>query len=232
MLRWFIPALLSGIAALFVCLPMRWAAGWVLPDNIKTLAPELQMQGTLWNGTVSGLPIFGTANVSTSPLARQVEIEAGEGRNYVAGTLSPTGAKAVDFRMDFASVPFTDGRLTGLRGDFTAKISDMQIEANACKTAAGTARTDVLQRNGGTVDWTGPELTGPIRCENGALIVDMAGRDAQQRINATIKIMPSGTYRAEVKVRTSRQEADAVLPLFGFSRAGQNFVLTEQGKWR
>ena len=232
MLRWFLPAILSGIIAVGVCFPLRWAAAWVLPDNIKTLAPDLKMQGTIWSGTLSGLPLFGTANVNISPAARQVKFEAGQGRNYVSGLLFPSGAEAVDFRMDFATVPFTDGRLRGLRGDFTAQISEMQIAEQSCQAATGSARTDVLQRNGGTIQWTGPELTGPIRCEDGSVVVDMSGQDPQQNINAVIKILPNGTYRAELNVRTSRPEADAVLPLFGFSRSGQSFVLTEQGKWR
>ena len=232
MLRWFLPAILSGIAAVAVCLPLRWAAAWVLPDNIKTIAPDLKMHGTIWRGTLSGLPLFGTANVNISPAARQIEFEGGDGRNYVSGSLSPSVAKALDLRVNFADVPFTDGRLKGLRGDFMAEISEMQFAENVCQSAAGSASTDVLQRNGGTIQWTGPELSGPVRCEDGAVIVDMSGKDAQQNINASIKIMPNGTYRAELKVRTKRPEADAVLPLFGFSRSGQSFVLTEQGKWR
>ena len=232
MLKWVLPALLSGAAALIVCMPLRWAASWVLPDNVITLAPDLQITGTVWRGTVSGVPLLGTANVKTSPFARRVEFEAGEGRNFISGLLTPSEVSDLDFRMDFSTIPFTDGRLRGLRGDFTAQISEMKIADNACVSAAGSAKTDVLQRNGGTVQWTGPELSGPIQCEEGSLIVNMSGQDAQQKILAIIKLNPNGTYRAEVDVRTARPEADAVLPLFGFSRSGQSFVLTEQGKWR
>ena len=232
MLRWVLPALLSGVAAMVACLPLGWAASWVLPDSVKTLAPDLEMTGTVWRGTVSGLPLLGTANVETSPFARRAAFEAGEGRNFVSGVLPPSEAKDVTIRMDVSTIPFTDGRLRGLRGDFTAQISEIILADQACASAIGTAKTDVLQRNGGTVQWTGPELSGPIQCEDGALVANMSGQDAQQKIIAVITIMPNGTYRAEVDVRTARPEADAVLPLFGFSRAGQSFVLTEQGKWR
>ena len=232
MLRWIFPALLSGFVALAAFFPMRWAAGFVLPDNVETLAPNLDMKGTIWRGTVSGLPLFGTANLNIAPLSRSVKFQSGQDRNYIAGHVSPSEATDVDFRMNFATVPFTDGRLQGLRGDFAAQISEMKISGDTCHSAIGTARTDVLQRNGGKIQWTGPELTGPIRCEDGALIADLSGKDAQQTITALIRLIPDGTYRADVNVRTVRVEADAVLPLFGFTRSGQSFVLTEQGKWR
>lgn len=229
---WVLPAVVSGIVALAAFFPIRWAAGFVLPDNIDTIAPDLEMRGTIWRGSVSGLPIFGTANVKIAPLSRSAEIESGQGRNYVSGNASPSGIKDLDFRMDLSTVPFTDGRLQGLRGEFVAQISELKIVDQSCQSATGTSRTDVLQRNGGQIQWTGPELSGPIRCENGVLIADLSGKDAQQTISALVKLSPDGTYRADVNVRTLRQEADAVLPLFGFSRSGQNFVLTEQGKWR
>ena len=232
MLRWILPALLSGVVALIACFPMRWAAGWALPDDVKTMAPDLDMRGTIWRGTVSGLPLFGTANVNIAPLSRSLNIQSGQGANYFAGLISPSEATDVDVRMDFATVPFTDGRLQGLRGDFTAQISQMSFSGQSCEAATGTARTDVLQRNGGTIDWTGPELAGPIRCEEGALIANLSGQDAQQKITALIRLIPDGTYRADINVQTRRVEADAVLPLFGFSRSGRSFVLTEQGKWR
>ena len=232
MLRWVSPALFSGVVALLACFPMQWVAAWVLPDNLKVIAPDLDMHGIIWGGTVSGLPLFGTANLNIAPLSRRVEFESGQGRNYVAGVVSPSKATDIDFRMNFATVPFTDGRLQGLRGDFTAQISEMKISKETCESATGAARTDVLQRNGGTIQWTGPELAGPIRCEDGALIADLSGKDEQQTIKALIRLIPDGTYRADISVSTFREEADAVLPLFGFSRSGRSFILTEQGKWR
>lgn len=232
MLRWILPALLSGVVALLACFPLGWAASFVLPDTVKTLVPDMDMKGTIWQGTVSGLPLFGTANLKVAPLSRQVEFQSGEGGNYISGQASPTELKDIDFRMDLGTVPFTDGRLQGLRGHFSTQIANMQIANETCQSAEGAAKTDVLQRNGGKIQWTGPELSGPIRCENGALVADLSGKDAQQNISALVTLAADGTYRVDIDVRTARAEADAVLPLFGFSRSGQSFKLTEQGKWR
>jgi len=113
---------------------MRWAANLVLPDSLAAFAPDLKLHGTVWQGTASGLPVFGTANLDVAPLGRRLEFQAGRARNYLSGQLSPREAKDIDFRLDFASVPFTDGRLQGLNGDFIAEISDAQIEGQTCKS--------------------------------------------------------------------------------------------------
>ena len=232
MKRWILPALISGLIALVAFLPLGWVAGFAVPDNIKSLAPDLDYHGTVWNGTVTGLPIFGAANVDITPLSRRALIHSGQGQNYLSADIGTRSAKDVDLRVNLATIPFTDGRLQGLRGMLNAQISDMQIENQSCTSANGTVTTDVLQRNGGTVQWTGPELTGPIRCEEGALIADLKGRDSMQTISALIRMSPDNTYRVDINVRTARVEADAVLPIFGFTRSGKNFVLVEQGRWR
>jgi len=232
MLRWIFPALLSGLVAVAAFLPLGWAAGLVLPNEVKTLAPNLSYQGTIWRGTVSGLPIFETANVDITPMSRRALIQSGEGQNYLSADIGPSLAKDMDLRVDLATLPLTDGRLQGLRGLLNAQISEMEIENQSCKSAKGTLTTDVLQRNGGNIQWTGPELKGPIRCEEGALIADLQGRDAQQNISALIRMAPDNSYRVDITVRTTRAEADAVLPIFGFRRKGNAFVLVEQGRWR
>ncbi len=232
MFRWILPALLSGLIALFAFLPLAWVAGFLVTDDVKAVAPELAYQGTVWNGTVSGLPVFGTANVKTALLSRSASVQAGEGENYLSAELTPKTATDVDLRVSFANLPLNDGRLQGLQGLLVAEISELNFEGNRCVSARGTVRTDVLQRNGGAIQWTGPELTGPISCEGGALLAVMTGRDAEQAIEANIRMAPDGVYRADISVQTNRAEADAVLPLFGFTRSGGSFMLTEQGRWR
>jgi len=166
------------------------------------------------------------------PRSRRALIQSGQGQNYISADIGSRSARDIDLRINLATLPFTDSRLQGLRGTLNAQISNMEIENQSCVSATGTVNTDVLQRNGGLVQWTGPELTGPIRCEEGALIADLKGRDAQQNIEALIRMSPDTTYRVDITVRTNRAEADAVLPIFGFTRSGQNFVLIEQGRWR
>jgi len=232
MFRWFFPALLSGLIALIAFLPLGWAASWFAPDEIDQLAPDLKYGGTIWDGSLSGLPLFGDANFKISPLSRAAKLQSGNGQNYLIAAVQPGVAKDVVLKVDVATIPFTDGRLQGLRGEANMKISELKFEGQSCLSAEGTVQTDVLRRNGGTANWVGPDMSGPIRCEDGVIIADMMGNDAEQNIQALIRLSPDNTYRADITVRTSRVEANAILPLFGFSRSGQNFVLTEQGRWR
>jgi hypothetical protein len=232
MFRWILPALLSGIIALFAFFPLSWAAGFFVPDEAKVFAPDLAFKGTVWNGSLSGIPVFGAANFEASVLSRRVSIQSGEGRNYLSAEVMPNLAEDIDLRVNFEDLPLNDGRLQGLQGALAAQISELKFDGQSCVSAAGVLRTDVLQRNGGSIQWTGPELSGPVTCKDGSLLAALAGRDADQDIEADIKFAPDGLYRADISVRTRREEADAILPLFGFSRSGGSFLLTEQGRWR
>jgi hypothetical protein len=232
MLRWILPAAVAGIAAIVFALPLAWVAPRFVPADVKTAAPNLTFSGTVWNGHISGIPFFDSANFDLAPLAGQADITAGNRRNYLSGRIGRSMAEDLSLRADLASFPSNDGRLQGLRGELVIRISEIKFTEAGCESATGSARTDVLQRNGGSIQWTGPGLEGPIRCEAGAVIADLSGEDAQQSITALIRLSPDGTYRADVTARTDRVEADAVLPLFGFSRSGRDFKLTEQGRWR
>jgi len=83
MFRLILPALLSGLIAIVCWLPLGLVAGFAVPDNVKTLAPDLDFHGTVWNGTVTGLPIFGSANLDITPLSRRALIQSGEGKPSV-----------------------------------------------------------------------------------------------------------------------------------------------------
>jgi hypothetical protein len=217
-------ALCAGVAHL----PLGWVAPSFMPDGIGAL----DYRGTVWNGSISGLPIFDAATVKVHPLRRSVDLKAGDGASYASGLLRRTSAENLRLRLPLSALPLTDGRLQGLKGRVDVDIATADYTPTGCTAATGTVRTDILQRNGGTIDWTGPELSGPIRCEDGALLAELTGRDAAQQIDILLRLQPDGVYRAEVSARTTRVEADAVLPMFGFTRDGSVFRLTEQGRWR
>lgn len=226
--RLILLAAVSALAAFTLSLPLSWAASLFVPKEL----PKLTYQGTIWNGTVSDIPVFGTANFKLHPLSLSADVETGEGKNYLAATASRTEARDVRVVIDLSTLPLTDQRLQNVFGTVTATLSKLGYTPEGCTSAEGNIHTDVLQRNGGTINWVGPELSGPVSCENGALLATVSGQDAEQSVEAMMRFSPDGTYRADITARTSRQEAGALLPLFGFTRVGQDFKLTEQGKWR
>ncbi len=107
----------------------------------------------------------------------------------------------------------------------TARVS------KSCEAATGTIRTDVLKRNKARFQWQGPELSGPINCENGEIVATLSGQDSRTEIEAVARINLSGSYRLETSVSSRDPEAAALLPLYGFQRSGGRFTLTEQGQW-
>ena len=226
--RWIILAILAGLGASIAVLPLSWVASPFVPDELS----DLKFHGTIWNGTASNIPVFETANVKLDPLSLSVQVESGDGVNYLTGLVSTNYASDIDLVVDLSTLPLTDQRVSGLSGTVRMSLSEIKFDRESCLVANGSVITDVLQRNQPRLNWTGPELSGPISCEDGALIANISGQDQQQTIKALMRFSPNGTYRVDLSAQTSRSEAGAILPLFGFSRSGTEYKLTEQGKWR
>lgn len=226
--RWFILAILAGFAASIAVLPLSWVATPFVPDELS----ELKFHGTIWNGTASNIPVFETANVNLKPLSLSAQIESGNGVNYLTGLASTNHARDIALIVDLVTLPLTDQRVRGLAGTVNMTLTEIKYDRQTCLSANGSVTTDVLQRNQARLNWTGPALSGPISCEDGSLIANISGQDQQQTIKALMRFSPDGTYRVDLSAQTSRSEAGAILPLFGFSRSGTEYKLTEQGKWR
>ena len=226
--RWIILALLAGLAASIAVLPLSWVVSPFVPDELS----DLKFHGTIWNGSATNIPVFETANVKLSPVSLSAHIASGNGVNYLAGHVSTDRAHDIDLVVDLSTLPLTDQRVRGLAGTVRMALLDIKYEGQSCLSADGSAMTDVLQRNQARLNWTGPELSGPISCEDGSLIANISGQDQQQTIKALMRFSPNGTYRVDLSAQTSRSEAGAILPLFGFTRSGTEYKLTEQGKWR
>ena len=218
---------LGAIVAGVTALPLAWVAPIFAPDDLP-----LTYSGTIWSGEIGNIPVFDRAQITPKPPSFSADITAGNGTNFATGQVYNGGARDMTLQLNIASLPITDQRLSNLRGMIRANVSDIQYNAKGCISASGTVTTDVLQRNGGAVDWVGPALSGPISCEDGNLRASLSGRDADQEISADVTLMPDSIYRALIRANSQRPEADAILPLFGFTRDGRDFQLTEQGRWR
>lgn len=226
MRRAFIAAgVIGALSALVVGFPLRWVAPSFVADGA-----DFNYSGTIWAGRVSNVPIFAAFKYKLAGLS--VDVQGQNGANVMVGNLGRTRAKDMDVQIDLSTLPMTDPRLQGLVGQLSATLDDVRWTDAGCTAAAGRVATDILQRNGGAINWTGPNLAGPISCEDGHIIARLRGKDTEQSVAADVTLMLNGDYRAEITVSTDRVEAPAVLPMFGFTGTNRDFRLTEQGRWR
>lgn len=128
-------------------------------------------------------------------------------------------------------IAYFDNRLAGIEGDFNADISEATF-GQSCEAASGIARTDVLMRNRAAWDWAGPNLSGPVTCEGGNVVMALSGQQGQEVVQVDIILSPNGQYRYELSIQSADQRAGFALPLFGFEARGEAFVLAETGNWQ
>lgn len=232
--RFIALGVISAAAAILINLPLKWIAPHLMPEG---LGQAISYTGTIWDGQVRGLDYIGSANFKLSikelflnglPLEFKSESPA----MLISGKASQTQLKDIRFIGTLAKLPTRDGRLKELAGQVNILLAEMQIAEGNCTSAKGQITIDFLMLNRPRWQWQGPELTGPIRCENGELVVNLMGKDNNQNIRADLRLFKDGRYAANFTVQTSQPEAGVVLPLYGFELVGRDYKLTEQGQWR
>ena len=232
--RYFVLAVLFGALFAFISkLPLGWVAPHFMPQQA---GKNLRYSGTIWNGQITGIDYLGRAQFK---LALKALLTGGLPLSFntasPAITMSGQGSakKLSDLRFagQLAQLPTRDGRLKDLAGQVNFTVSEMEF-GETCQSASGRAMTDFLGRNRALWQWAGPVLSGPISCEGGDLIVNLAGSEADQTIRADLRLSPNGSYSAAISVQTRQPEAGVVLPLYGFEAVNGEFRLTERGQWR
>jgi len=214
-------------------LPLSWVAPKFIPkDNIGSL----QYGGTVWEGHVLGFPGFGPITIDTNPGKALTgkpffALETRSANLSARGAAKPGLFSNVTVQGNMAHIAAIDPRFAGLTGNFQMKLKDMVFE-KTCTSALGTVSTDVLTRNGKNMGWSGPNLSGPLSCEDGAFKMELSGKDNRQSIKAVVRIIPDGTFRADVDVLTNDMRAGAVLPIYGFQPKNGGYSLLESGRWQ
>ena len=224
---------MGAVIGLVMHPPLAWIAPHIMPDE---LGSNIRYYGTLWNGTVSDIDYLGAAKFKIEPKkwikgGLPLSFQTSSSAMQISGKASKTKIEDLRFTGQLGGLPTNDGRLKELVGEVNIQISDLTFD-KGCQSATGQASTDFLSRNAARWQWRGPLLSGPITCDGGDLIANLSGSDDGQTIKADLRIVPDGTYRAYISVRTPQPEAGVVLPLYGFENRSGEFRLTEQGKWR
>jgi len=237
--RWLIGAVLGfvGVTALSAW-PLAWSPLAFL-KNDNGLQPH--MEGTIWRGTVSGLPNIDKLHITSSlkPVLKgtpPVTFRADQPALNMRGQVGLGRLENVEARGWLSWILPLDPRFKGISGRYdlaldVIKLDLGEIEAG-CTQAQGQFSTDVLQQNAALWNWSGPKLSGPITCEDGDIIVHLFGRDSQQVINIAARLLADGRYNTVFEIETSQAGASALLLLYGFEATNTGFRLNEQGRWR
>jgi general secretion pathway protein N len=226
--------LVAGLALL----PLRAAIDALgLQDTGLTAAG---VEGTIWSGRLTGAAIRGVPLGEIRTRARPLPLltgttriafeatggsAAGSGELLRAGQV--TGVEAVD-----ASLPLALFR-TALPLDGTLKLEQFTVHFRdgRCVLARGRMSTDALQRSPALMRSAGTLLSGPARCEGGALVFPLHGAAPTGEVALTLTLAADGGYRTDIRVDSRDPALRAGLSLAGFAAAGNGQTRTEQGRW-
>lgn len=231
-MRWFIAL---GLAAFVFAAISRIPLAWVGSHIQTPPAVNPQYLGTIWKGAVTDIPGVAPVKFKTEALkligGKALTFSSSSSGLTFSGDASLSQAVNIKVRGNMAALSKIENRLSGLEGDYNLVISDMKI-GEVCERGEGSVSTDILARNHANWQWRGPKLSGPIRCENGQIVIKMTGSESGQDFNSDLRLALDGNYRLTVDIKTADQRASLVLPIYGFEAAGGGFRLSEAGKWR
>ena len=237
-MSWIVKVILVIVVALGVGLaitPARFAI-----DQVRKSDPAVSYasaSGTVWNGQVRdvmyGIQPVGNVSFNTiwsallqAAFASHVELTGGSitGQGVVSAGLGET-YHIPEFRVRGSTRDILNlqTEIRNLNGQFTVNVSDVRIEDDQCLSANGTVWTDILTRTETSWSWRGPELTGPISCENGQLHLALLGEsETGERVTANLQLGldASGSFFAEVF--TQNMDTANALSLLGFVSEGEN----------
>lgn len=236
---------MSGLAAVgliaFLAVAVAEApaslAGLAL-DSAGTGVTYEASSGTVWNGSLRGLAWRGIdlgevrfqfehAALLTGRLAASARAEspALKGRGVLSiGVFGGWSARNVEAVLDLNQ--FRDIRLLGtpLSGSATIRVKSIGGSARGCRNADGEVSTDAAAQLATRFGVKGFPLKGPIRCENGALVLPLSGRAAQLRADAILRFEPSGRIGSAVEIVTENSDLALALQTLGFHN--------DNGVWR
>jgi len=229
-----ISVLIGGIVAIVAALPLAWIGPHIVPPQ---MAQGAQYSGTIWRGQAN--LSFAKSRASVTFKTLPLKLFTGGGfldftvlnKSFnLRGVAGFNQAQDIQINADISQLPLRNPRIRGLHGQITSQIRSAEF-GKQCKAISGQARTDFLQANEATWFWRGPELTGPIRCDDGNIVIEMAGQEDGQGFTVDLRFKADGLYTANIVVDSSDPRAAVVLSFYGFEARGARFELSETGRW-
>ena len=224
-----------GAIIAFAMTPARFVT-----DQVNARDPSVRYavaSGTVWNGRVEnvmyGIQPVGDVAFRTNLTALLTGVVSGE-FSLSGGSITGEGkvSSGLGGRTRLADIRAMGGtrdllnlqqEVRDLNGQFRLNLSELVIDNQHCETAEGTVWTDILTRTEARWNWIGPELSGPVSCADGDLLVVLSGATpAGERVNASLEVGldARGSFFAEVFTQNS--DTANALSLLGFVSEGQD----------
>jgi hypothetical protein len=228
-----------GVVATVVFAPMAWLAGFAAQR-----APGLSYvgaSGSIWNGRLQQVVLNGQEIGDIAVRLQPAKLFSGQAAAHLSLIRSDlAGETEISYGLGSQRVEVRDLNLSGntsalailpfqvraLDGQFTMDVSEAMLVNGACEAAAGSVASDVLTRGGPTWGWTGPPLTGVVRCEDGVFTMEAAGHaDEGEQVTAEIALSPGLTGTLKAQVLSAQPAAAEALRRAGFTQTGSAYVL-------
>lgn len=192
-----------------------------------------RIEGATWTGRPLGDLALGV--ILADVLRGRVTATFAAGGNSAlvgAGRLSyglggGIGLRSDALALDLAGMPLR----MPLVGRLTLASADVWFDTDGCERARGTVTTDALVRGIGGISWSGPVLSGDLRCDGPDLMIAMAGDTGRDRVGVRLRLMPDRGFRAEFSFVTADGAVARILPLIGFSAQDGAYLMIQEGRW-
>lgn len=231
--------LVGGVVFFF---PMSIAA-----DVAAKAEPDFRFAdatGSVWNGTLKGVTLgrqdIGDVKVSAKP----GELLKGRVGGKVA-LVRPDATAEGDLSVGFdgrnpswrnlklsgkaSAIPGLPARLANTAGQFSLTVDQLDFKGDLCTAAKGEAWTNVLAVEAFENGWKGPELRGPLACENGTLFVAATGVSPNgEDVTARVDMARNASLALDARVNRVGPDGAKALAELGFRPDGADYVLSHR----
>ena len=195
----------------------------------------LGTSGTIWQGRVDdleyGIQPVGDLALETHPFALlmgrwSADVQLTDAEIVAAGSVSASLGGDVslkDLRMSGRTRDLMSIRqeVRELDGRFTLDLDELKLRNETCVSAEGDVWTDILTRLETQYDWKGPELSGPVSCEDGRIALRMDGvGEAGEIVSIELLMGLNATGSFVARIESPTEDIAQAATLLGFVTQG------------
>lgn len=219
-------------AASFLIAGMSTAPASLLAAVATRAAPLLSIggaEGTVWRGAFTDVAHDGIhlgrvdfrlslLSLFAARIGADLTVSGGalDAKARVTASRDRIGIENARARFNLAAIRrYT---IFGLRYQGTADVTAKRISLSRRFCAADDARIATTALDGIARRWTGEgmPLAGVASCEEGVLVISLAGENREGGVTLTTRVSPDFAYKMAVTAAPRRDEMRAALRAFGF----------------